>query len=971
MIEPEKELKEYLWSQPEAKSEDVTKIFGAALTSRKVDSMEKIVTCLDAVYERNSRSSLHLNLIPASNVPFGMYIDLDPVLHAETEPVNLEATALVFNGLILEVVKEFIKHYVRALTRGIKSEIEFSALFCPRPEMGRIDKLHYKHGCHVYIGAIAALQAEHIIAFEEARQKIDQTSPAYKILRDKYRIPVEKIGNVFDENIIKQKSFLLPGCRKKGGKITYAPTRVLKFKIFPTNSEPNVGFLQDTEFTGGFREFFPIGQAIYTVESIFSAPPIEMPDVDENLAFDAELAARNDIVHCIHKLLELIPWSEFVDRNLRLRMRNALVHYADREWSIRILENLFNRENPGQEEWQTRKDIIHHVDAAIKTGQKQYLSHIKVEAARHNREEAERIAVELDGRLLVRVLKSIYNMCAKLGNTRAIHPISNSDMALIIHTIVGEDYKAVTSSDSRTWYRYDGAGISRPTCHKWQRIINPFDSIVRDTKDRISPQLLKIAKESEKNINDFPNHCPGLNFQTFIYRVVNAFGTMNFIRNSLDALGSYYVDDEFDPDRVPDHVGCLNGVIKFTANPFKATLLNENNRHLPITRSLNAKYRTDFHDDHPTVKRVEKIFRTIVPREDEYEFTRTCFAAIILSGRCEGAKCFIVFGCGADGKSTDLNAQVELAGRNNGAAYAGYGADGDPRIFQTDKVDANSHDAGSINLYGGVRIANLPEPSSTNHYLSEGAIKSHLSGSTQQRRNLREVAKPLRFCACPYILTNDQLEFRGAVTTGGQRRILVMLYAEKFKPIAEMEFYKGCPGVHPIDPTAIDAFQGDYALEMREALLWIYINKFLPKFYDQYGCNLSEIPVPERYARITKTFFGRHGDVVHEFVNAKMARDPEGIIQLDKFVEAFGEWHRRTQRASIISKVIKRDNAPSTDGPARKDPWTHSVTHMIASSPLSGAMRVRLENGDMQVITPNEIVMQNGSQLVIQGWKFL
>jgi hypothetical protein len=1020
----EDKVRTFVWAHRECgKTQTVTRVAGAGIPSREISTPADIAE-LAALVSQNSiaspRTSLHLNLFPANNERYGIYLDLDPVLRSKERLVSTEATRSELDNTLLTVASGFLKLYITNLAQlhldreakpsveGIQKDFPFQALYSGRPVLEEREKdgetYCYKHGCHVHIGEIQAFQTDHILSFNKAASYFD--SPAadgtevVRLLRDRYHIPRDKIKDVFDPNITASRSILLPGCRKKDGHVTYFPTRVINYTLSLIGK---TAFIHEDGVRNYNREpllrYFPvhIGKEAFEVESTFSLETIalpaaiEDPDIDsmEEEAFIEEAKMRNDSVAHLILLLKVLPFDKITDKStghdFRLKLVNAVVYEIKPEterveWARRILKWAFNRQpHPAGVEWHTTAHIDSRVEEAVNDGKKTGIAWIKKEAALVDQDRVHEIDELFRSRNISDLLHRLHLGHSKIG-IKGGSVINHQEAADLFSRVLGDNYREFSGNNARDreWYRYTDDAKPHFSCKKWRKVPDIKATVMYDIKNTINPILDKLARESKQG--DIQTMmATSTTFDQYVWKVKDILGGEGFVNGLITHLASYYVfsGSEFarDLDMQYDLTGCLNGIMKFEKGPFRAVLLNGNNRDLPVSRSVDASYRTDFSDDSPAVMKVMEIFSQVIPNRSELDYLLTAAAGIILSGRCGGEKFYILYGSGGDGKTTIMNALVSLAGKNTANGFRGYGVEGDPRIFQYEKRDPNGHDGGSYFLYGGPRIGNFPEPSGEHPYLVESVIKSKLSGSSQPTRDLNQSSQILEFRVVPFVLTNDQLEFKGTVTVGGQRRIVCAIFTEKFKPISEMAKYRNKKGFHPIDPSLVGIFtRGSEGKDLREALLWILATKYLPIFYDKCNADINSIPLPTRYEKITASFFGRHSNIMVAFMNAKMELSEGAIIPMAEFMTVFTLWHHTTQRGSIRDLNPKKQMAhsagPDPLGPAVRDPWTHEVMHIISSSPLGSDMVVKEEDGTYNPIGPNEMIMANSACLGISGWKW-
>jgi hypothetical protein len=243
-------------------------------------------------------------------------------------------------------------------------------------------------------------------------------------------------------------------------------------------------------------------------------------------------------------------------------------------------------------------------------------------------------------------------------------------------------------------------------------------------------------------------------------------------------------------------------------------------------------------------------------------------------------------------------------------------------------------------------------------------------------RDLHQPVQHLPFLLVPFVLTNHQLTFKG-LTNGGERRFGCIVFTEKFKPVTEIKGYQGieAKNVHTADPTVVKAFTDDATgLALREALLWILITRYLPRFYDECNGDIGALNVPSRHAKITSLFLGSCSNMITLFQEARMTRTDlcdsmEKAISITEFVDAYTRWHRTTQRGTIRELVKRRRMEDDQQGPVTLDPWTDQVMHMLSASTLGVSISENV--GDKLVpVGPNELVIKNTAHLYIVGWRW-
>jgi len=941
------------------------------------------------------------------------------------------------------------------------TETFIHALFAPRPALASKGvtadgKEQYKHGCHVYVGELRAGKADHEIAFTETvdyfRSSAADLSDAVSVLMNVYHIKRDQCAGIFDIGPIKSGSVLLPGCRKETGYVTYYPTKVLRFRIAIVGSKLAVSYDSEVDYSpaaeSSFARFFPIGciKPLIEVDTPFSGRPVDLPQCIVEQMEEAERLSFVEEIHIsgnreaarIVDLLQLIPFDRVADpstgHDFRLPLVSAVVHSLKPagEESIqlaqRILEWYFGqRRLDGAPDWQKPDHIAGRIIEAVNDGPQQYVNICWIrKRAREAGPEAEAAVEEIEKRSSERsvydLLRMLFFEFLKLnkGPSRST-VISHYRAADILKVIVGRDYILCGGSvKNGDWYKY--CDDPRPSfcCKKWRRLADVEIELLSDFRSKVVPTLDTIIADAERGegrsrfapLQDLGTARAiaaavngGITFPLFLSCVKDAMGGTFFIRGAISHFSSCCADvnDEFRSklDMLPDLTGCLNGILRFEAKPFKVTLLDGDNRDLPVSRSVDARYRTDLTDDSPTVKRVMHMLREIICDRAEFDYVMTVMAGVIFSGR-RFEKLYIIFGSGGDGKTTLLNAFVSLAGVDV-MTPCHYGAHGEPRMFQNEKTDPNGHDGGSVHLYGGPRIGDFSEPDSDHPWLVESAIKSFLNGSAKMVRGLHQAARSLENRVTPFILVNNVLEFRGQVTDGGQRRVTCLCMREKFKPASEIHRFNGDPHYHAIDLSCANLFSDTgsasvatataasgqagasasslppTAREMREALMWILINRYLPSFYDLYDANPDNIPIPSGFREMTSRFIGRHARIIDDFAIATMEEDVTGLIPLSEFLDRFTKWYHRTQRGSIRDVRRKRAaqagaaaaasaSASASEKLADYDEWTRDVIQMLSSSMLAPKVVSYTESGDYVPKLANELVMEPAGSLYIRHW---
>jgi len=1024
MSAAERDLKSILWALPPIpRGSPVTKVHGRSLCARALspEAAREVAAALFAT-RGSLQSDFEFSIVAAPNEPFGIYLDIDAYVTREHPIISLSVAREELGPMLLTVTTEFLSRYVQCLadshldacrTEEDKAKMDrfrFAALYCPRPridEGGReSDMYRYKFGSHTYVGAIQARQYDHKMAFDRtvkyfASREADFTE-AVRILRHHFGYSRSGVTKIFDSGPVDSRQSLLPGCRKRGGACTYIPSHTLHFEIRVERGTAHVFSMGERKYIfTPYDSFFFVHPSRPTfqfrsssaLDPVTFESPSPIPTEEETEALFNEAKERNQSVHTLLSLLNLLPFHQFDGTNghfPRLKLINAVVYEVRcrdiderKEWAKRVLLWFFNREPiSNASNYNTESHVEERIDEALQVGKKCGIGWLKAQARLVSPDAVARIEKMARSRSVTDLLRSLFSDYLRLQSKRG-NIINHQAGAALLHQILGEDYRVIVGKKpcERSWFRYNDTNEARYYCKKWQNVGDIKIILMQEVAERVNPILTTIIRESQQSTTTaIMTGSGGISFDQFVREIRDLLGSTTFINGIVDQFTSRCVNASVDfADRLDmdeDIAGCLNGILRFHRDPFRIELLDGDNRALLVSRSLNACWRPDMGMGHPAVRRVLALFREIIPDQAQFDFMMTIAAGVLLTGRCGGEKFYLLFGSGGDGKTTLLNGFTSLGGLDSESGYRGYATTVQPAAFQNAKRDANAHDAGIISLYGGTRLAESAEPSAWNRYLDGGAIKQLYKGGKTAVRRLHECNRNLD-CRCTiFFQLNGPLELIG-FTMGEQRRIVCLQFTQKFYDPKDEERYRGLKNYHRGDVTLKEFFsKGDNCQEHREALLYILATQYLPVFYGKYNANINAIPLPAIHENATANFLGRHSSIILKFLETALEREDKAMMPMSEFMQLFTSWYCKHQRGSARDIYRKRGNAgPSQQQglvPSQENPWVTEVLNMVSSSPLGASVCMQTGDdgeSDFIPIGSSEMLIVNPFNLFIRGWR--
>jgi len=1010
-----KSLRKFVRELPLAPKKDssVNRISGERINARVIQNSQQLATVCGLIQEAAVFASKHLNLsysiYPARNKPHGFYVDGDIKYNVRSNDDEdmirnslnrlMERAAPV---LVCKYVTNLIKNYLNAASSGERDKRlnalhrkKFGALYSPRPMLSPIvadgEVVSFKSGFHMHIGEVVATNADHITAYESTINELTsgENEPKELLeLRLFCDIAPSEMAIVFDKGPIKSSNICLPFCRKVNGTITYIPTKIFKFIIYAgrvgiTVSKENG---EDIYYSQQLQPFFPIFAVKEPIDlSVITNSELEFADeiVDDNYSYEELLDEATDSSYYVTaemiELLAYLPYSIYTaDHENRIKIRNTVVHETKEihNPSIRdrliyhILKWYFNKEQPPDgAKWCTPEGIRQGIEEASSVDQRCGIGWLMKRVREHAPEEAERIAHKYGRAALRSFLHRCYRACNRIQTKGRFRVITHQDTGILLYKVLGSLYMSVAGNkeSDRKWFKYDSSTRYSNSCKKWKCIPSILVQVIGDIRKLVKPALEALLYSSPDGGQIEYGGIGDEGFAKYISQVIHLIGDTAHVRSSLDSFKSYYDSDnmvrvtEFMEklDALPDRVGVLNGILRFhppkDGSPFRIEHLFHNdeiNKDQFVSRSLNAIYDPNLNDDSPSVRIVWKLLREIVPNKEELRYILLVQAGTLIAGHNGGERLFLVFGTGGDAKTTLLNAFLALAGGSE-RNFRGYGATGDPRIFQSGKKDANSPDSAIFHMLSGPRIAVFSEPSSKNPYLDDGTIKYWLSGSTIRSRTLYDSGGNYKYMITGWMLLNEILELIGT-NKGIERRMTCLVMEKKFVSPNEYQKYQGCSNVQIADPSKIQAF--DRKPDLRNALLYILL-QHLGDFYTKYNGDIHSIELPPRYKAMTKSYFSRHSSRLDRCVESCLAPDPNSSIPLVTFASIYYQWDAMNNSGSIRKRKGENED------------MNYSLLQMISASPLGSRIKYEVGEGVFKMVGINELIFHDIQKLYIVGYR--
>lgn len=884
----------------------------------------------------------------------------------------------------------------------------------------------YKTGFHCHTSRIRASPIAAVIAMRKAKELMSfgnlfhNTAGLFKtetVADDK------TLRGGFDEQPLTGAT-VLPGCIKVGGKVAYSPERIFNFRVAVSTSNGSLAALHgefDTYGNQDLRPFFPIMNVpdtevitipdISDVERVPIADPPKISLADEMTLMCAEAKGVDPELYRTIELLRIIPVDRYANNEghlNRLRMTNAVTCALSggksatpeqRDWMCRIMIVLFRMAahggDPAQPHtgdyppWASLEHVSRFVDDAITAGDKVHgLNYIRKQARMIDESRVMQLDACYSSESLLSTLRRFffeYSEGKKCDGKAEL--LTNMHAGELLYRSFGNKYLPRTGESKKEetqWFRYDTQGTKGGACGKWSYQPKMESSIFQDIRNILYPALDQawrenagnsVAAMAEKMATASRKGKNPENFQSYVRCVKDKLGMTSYVNNTLPAFHSCYEKANQDFDMEDDVVGVLNGVLVFSPEDGKVTLSTGDNRHLYVSRSLNAVYHANTEELAPYMAKVLKIFKTIIPNQEELDYIFLAMGCPLLTRRCGGKYLYIWYGTGGDGKTTLCSAFESLAGRSTGD-FRGYACMTSAAVLQFDKTDAGAHDANVYQVTCGPRWWSIGEAGSAVTCLDGGAIKKFVDAGFISLRPIYGDSKDRWTCATPNILTNHPLDIANP-TVGEYRRIRVVYFPIKFYPENEAERFKGLPGRVAGDPAINTIFTtGADAPFLRDALLHIILG-YIPTWYKKYGADTGKIPKPESMERITDRFLGSGCRVIMKFSDKHLERavseDATTTVcrtSLVEVLERYSIWERGNTRGSSFSQTgSKKVAQKNAQGGTQSDPWTIKVLNMISSSPLSSYVVVKGDDGRFSPVGASELPMIPQAALYIEGYR--
>lgn len=948
-----------------------------------------------------------------------------------------------------DAVGEFIAH-----ATGITVNVLFTFRSAVTETFDETTRMYrYKTGFHCYTSGLRVSPHVAVAAYlaAAAEYPVDAAFSRTVALTGSLSIaPTETLRRGFDAQPLLA-SILIPGCMKIGGKAIYSLERVIRYRIVAAARRVEaVRMATDDYADDSLVPYLPIfnlePEALIEIPDITDLPPLNLPmppeltPAEQEVVMEAEAHEVDAAVYRVIALLKLIPPTAIIgdgDGHLgRLTITNAVVWSlvtdgqlteSRTQWAIQILENLFRHAGAtSSDEWGKWDHIAERVANAFHDGDRVHgINYIAKVATRYDSAGVKRVLAEFSSDSLFKMTKESFYRFKRAADAGRIDLISHMEGGALMHRAFGHNYTPRGHGAKTSWYRYDAKGVTGSGCYKWSQEQDIIIPMIRDVKDTLQASLRSIIDtRRETDVEVFAEKLASVakrptvpkDFSAYLEAVSGKCGDVRYIENCLKVFRSEYVGETSDFDRELDCVGVHNGILSFDPKTGAASLLTGDNRHLLVSRSLDAVYYADPSELAPHIARVWEIFRTIIPDSNELRYILLSHGCPLLTGRCAGKKAFIWYGTGGDGKTT-LNSAFESLGGVGSNCVKGYSAVTDSSVLQYDKEGTSGHDGNVVHVANGPRWWSIPEAGSSHPFIDGGALKKKIDAGNVSMRQMFQSAEQMWIGANVVVLTNLPLEIRN-MSVGEMRRIIVILFKRKFYAERDAALFRGLPNRIAGDPTVNQAFvTGPSADKLRAALLQILIG-LLPEWYGRYDGNIEKIPIPPAFEKITSQFTGSTASIINDFVvnylervdmsaEAPAATSEESTtvsedgssspivpptspttpaasrvyyMPLEAFIDKFRTWEQMTQRGSIYSYSDQRRGGNRQQPTAQasvSDPWVLKVLNMISGAPF--AEHIYRKDGDMFTppdrvtythVGPSELPLFPVTALFIANYRF-
>lgn len=450
-------------------------------------------------------------------------------------------------------------------------------------------------------------------------------------------------------------------------------------------------------------------------------------------------------------------------------------------------------------------------------------------------------------------LEDIEKITSKLKN---INFERDHEIALIINDMYGRSLKC-SSIKNKTWFHFDG-----------QRWNNCDDGYI--LSNLLSEHFTKFIHAMYKKINN--DHIDNMDDSAakqkndIYYKYITKLNKTTYKKLLKEECTNTFFENNFvyNLDENRSLIGFENGVYDLDKKEFRDGMPEDK-----ITFSTGYNYNMDYNENHPDVMEIERVIKSIQPKDDVRLFMLCHIASCLKGGNKEHKIVFWIGPGGRNGKSTIQNLISGAFGR-----YYKYVEN---TLITKERANGNEASPDIIELKG-VRCVILSElePGVKIH---AGFFKRITGGDPLKGRPLYhpDIIEFLPQFGM-ILISNILPEFNSINDNAVWKRTLYLNFDQKFvdKPKGKNE--------HKIDislPQKLEKLKG--------AFMWLLINKYYP-IYEKIGLDELTPECVKESTNLAKV----ESEPYLKFTEELITFDEDSFMNTDELKSEYNEWYTNT-----------------------------------------------------------------------------
>tara|TARA_R110002049_G_scaffold1641_4_gene12530 strand:- start:50033 stop:52936 length:2904 start_codon:yes stop_codon:yes gene_type:complete len=474
--------------------------------------------------------------------------------------------------------------------------------------------------------------------------------------------------------------------------------------------------------------------------------------------------------------------------------------------------------------------------------------------------------------------------------------LTDSSRAELVKNLWGHMYKtgALQVTKTRTEKvlcrlnidKLHGRHRNKDRLYKWQ--INCDNSHLIEVIEKDLTELVSRARSCFA-LNKEPNNAK--EWEKFLKKVSatkTGMGNLGLINRTELFFRTKVYEECFldDMDKDPKFIGCLNGILDLRGE--KPILIKEVHP-FKISKTCNAYY-TPYDPENKYIKRLEEVFRSIIPEKCAYE------EIMMICSSCLYPVTPMMFlmqlyGGGANGKSTLVEMLSEMLGE--------YSQKGKSNVFTGRRTDASGPDSQLVS-YENQRLVSFSE-SNAGEVLNDGQFKEIINNEKIAPRGLYQSEHKGFQVIARFLYTSNNPFIINTTDNGTWRRIRV--YRAKKK-------YTSNPDPNNPWEELADSRIEHYKNKQKylDAFLSIMV-EYVMKFKNEFKCNFDAIRSP--VINSDTELYQISQNKILQFLQTKVLRIKDPMAQtndanqrnqpytLSEIVAIYAEWYKNTHGKAL------------------------------------------------------------------------